>query len=514
MPSPLNISSIPAPRTPLTDPATGLLSREWYRFFLNLFNLTGAGSSPTSLTDLQVGPPFATVDEINNSTDVKIQGFATSPSQDGLLAQIAELQKQVQEAELSAEGAVMALQAQLTNLATDVQGLALVPPALGFVGVTGTAPVVSSGGNTPAISLAANYGDTQNPYASKTANFILGAPNGVAGLPTFRAIVAADIPTLNQNTTGTASNVTGIVAIANGGTGSTTAPNALTALGAYPASNPSGFTSNTGTVTSVTGTAPIVSSGGATPAISLAASYGDTQNPYASKTANFVLAAPNGSAGVPTFRAVVAADIPTLNQNTTGTASNVTGTVAVVNGGTGQTTYTNGQLLIGNTTGNTLTKTTLTAGTGISVTNAAGAITITNTGAIPFSGAGATITTALTSTGLTAALGIGTFEFRAIIFGQSSSAAGGTFQTAYTGTTTSIDMVFQGQATGTTFVATNRVIAQATNGTTVWTTATTEMTMMISGVIVTSTAGTFTINATKTTSGTLTIRSGSNLIIG
>ncbi len=127
MPSPLNITNIPAPRTPLTDPVTGLLSREWYRFFLNLFDLTGAGSSPTSLTDLQVGPPFATVDEITNSTDVKIQGFATSPSQDGLLAQIAELQKQVQTAELSAEAATNALQAQIMNLSTDVQALASAP---------------------------------------------------------------------------------------------------------------------------------------------------------------------------------------------------------------------------------------------------------------------------------------------------------------------------------------------------------------------------------------------------
>lgn len=93
-----------------------------------------------------------------------------------------------------------------------------------------------------------------------------------------------------------------------------------------------------GSVTNVTGTAPVVSSGGATPAISLASGYGDTQNPYASKTANFVLAAPNGSAGVPTFRAVVAADIPTLNQNTTGTAANVTGIVAVANGGSGTAT--------------------------------------------------------------------------------------------------------------------------------------------------------------------------------
>jgi hypothetical protein len=128
VPSPLNVTNIPAPRTPLTDPVTGLLSREWYRFFFNLFNLTGAGTNPTTLDDLQIGPPFATVDEITNSTDIKIQGFATSPSQDALLAQIAELQKQVQAAELSSQGAVMALQAQLANLATDVQGLAVSPP--------------------------------------------------------------------------------------------------------------------------------------------------------------------------------------------------------------------------------------------------------------------------------------------------------------------------------------------------------------------------------------------------
>jgi hypothetical protein len=128
VPSPLNVTTIPAPRTPLTDPATGLLSREWYRFFLNLFDLTGGGTNPTTLDELQIGPPFATVDEITNSTDIKIQGFATSPSQDALLAQIAELQKQVQAAELSSQGAVMALQAQLANLATDVQGLAVSPP--------------------------------------------------------------------------------------------------------------------------------------------------------------------------------------------------------------------------------------------------------------------------------------------------------------------------------------------------------------------------------------------------
>jgi hypothetical protein len=58
----------------------------------------------------------------------------------------------------------------------------------------------------------------------------------------------------------------------------------------------------------------------------------------------------------------------------------VTGTLPVANGGTGQTSYTDGQLLIGNSTGNTLTKATLTAGTNVTITNAAGAITIAASG--------------------------------------------------------------------------------------------------------------------------------------
>ena len=53
-----------------------------------------------------------------------------------------------------------------------------------------------------------------------------------------------------------------------------------------------------------------------------------------------------------------------------------TGTLAVNKGGTNQTTYVNGELLIGNTTGNTLAKSTLTQGTGITITNGAGTITI------------------------------------------------------------------------------------------------------------------------------------------
>ena len=52
-----NITNITPPRVPFTDPRTGLISREWYRFFLDMFMLTGNGSNNVSLTDLQVGPP-------------------------------------------------------------------------------------------------------------------------------------------------------------------------------------------------------------------------------------------------------------------------------------------------------------------------------------------------------------------------------------------------------------------------------------------------------------------------
>jgi hypothetical protein len=93
-------------------------------------------------------------------------------------------------------------------------------------------------------------------------------------------------------------------------------------------------TGSGGTVTSVTGTSPVVSSGGTTPAISLATAYGDTLNPYASKTANYFLGAPNGSAGVPTFRALVVADVTGLGTMATQNANAVAITGGSINGTT------------------------------------------------------------------------------------------------------------------------------------------------------------------------------------
>ena len=90
-------------------------------------------------------------------------------------------------------------------------------------------------------------------------------------------------------------------------------------------------------------------------------------------------------------------------------ASQLSGILAVANGGTGQSSYTDGQLLIGNSTGNTLTKSTLTAGSGVSISNGSGSITISATGlggtvtSVSFTGGIVSVATATTTPALTVA---------------------------------------------------------------------------------------------------------------
>jgi hypothetical protein len=119
-------------------------------------------------------------------------------------------------------------------------------------------------------------------------------------------------------------------------------------------------------------------------------------------TAGQVYAGPiSGVSAPPVFRALVQSDIPsealtkTDDTNVTltlgGDPANAllaavsltlawAGQLSVARGGTGQSSFTNGQLLIGNTTGNTLTKATLTQGANITITNTPGAITIAVSG--------------------------------------------------------------------------------------------------------------------------------------
>ena len=87
--------------------------------------------------------------------------------------------------------------------------------------------VLKSTTTTGALSIAGGS-DLNSTFGSQTAKTFYAAPNGSSGTPSFRAIAASDVPTLNQNTTGSAGSVTGL-SVTSGKT--LTASNTLTLAG-------------------------------------------------------------------------------------------------------------------------------------------------------------------------------------------------------------------------------------------------------------------------------------------
>jgi len=207
--------------------------------------------------------------------------------------------------------------------------------------VTATAPIASSGGFTPNISINAAYGDTVNPYAAKTANYVLAGPtSGAATAPTFRALVAADIPSLSYVTSVSG---TSPVVSSGGTTPAISMPAATASVSGYLTSTDWNTFNNkgSGTVTSVTGTAPVVSSGGATPAISMAAATTSVNGYLTSTDWNTF----NGKQAA----LVSGTNIKTVN-GTSLLGSGDVGTITYAYGGTGQTSVTTGDLLYGSAT--------------------------------------------------------------------------------------------------------------------------------------------------------------------
>ena len=294
----MNITNIPAPRVPFIDERTGLMSREWYRFFQNLFVLTGSGSNATTLDELQLGPPPA---------DIATLGGITT--------------------------------------------------------VTATAPIVSSGGAAPNISMT-NQGTTTTVLHGNAA-----------GNPAFSAVSLVN-------------DVTGTLPIANGGTNSTATPTAgavvygtgtalaYTAAGttgqvltSATAGTPTWSTPTTGTVTAVSvasanGLAG-TSSGGATPALTLsttitgvlkgngtAISAAASGTDYAPATSGTSILYGNGAGGFSNVTIGTGVSFATGTLSATGSGGTVTsvGSTGSVNGITLTGTVTSsGNLTLGGT---------------------------------------------------------------------------------------------------------------------------------------------------------------------
>jgi hypothetical protein len=111
-------------------------------------------------------------------------------------------------------------------------------------------------------------------------------------------------------------------------------------------------------------------------------------------------------------------------------------TIATGYGGTGQTTYTNGQILIGNAAGG-LTKTTITAGSNVSVTNGDGSITIAVAGVV---GSVSSVDVSGGTTGLTTSGGPITTSGTITLAGTLNLANGGTGATTVSGAQTNLQV--------------------------------------------------------------------------
>ena len=116
---------ITPPRVPLVDPATGLINRAWYLFFLSLNNVAN-----DVVNDPIVSPSaeslIASYDAVLQTLTQEVQ---TQPTQESALDQIAELQKQIEALEKKIQCPCNELTAELQK---QIEGLQMTPPPRQF----------------------------------------------------------------------------------------------------------------------------------------------------------------------------------------------------------------------------------------------------------------------------------------------------------------------------------------------------------------------------------------------
>ena len=210
----LNVTQIPALRVPFIDPNTGLISREWYRFLLNLFTLTGSGNNQVSLDDIQVGPPAG---QPQNLVELALaQAFGLTPPVQPISSP--DYFNDTPAVPLEQPAANFGIEPPLVPFVIDSSGAgtvtsvnATVPSFLDVAGVpittTGTIAISYSG--TPLPTAYGGTGSTSSTFVDLT------------------------------------SNVTGVLPVANGGTGATSLAGLVTISGNQVITGQKSFTSPT-----------------------------------------------------------------------------------------------------------------------------------------------------------------------------------------------------------------------------------------------------------------------------
>ena len=316
--------------------------------------VTSGGTGSTSLTTITVGTATniagGAANRIPYNTGAGVTSFVVAPTSPNTL--------------LEWDGSAFvwsALPSTVGSFSAGTTGLTPNTPTTGAVVLGGTLAIANGGSGQTTAQAAMNA----FAGAVTSGSYLRGNGTNVV----MSAIQAGDVPTLNQNTTGTASNVTGVVAIANGGTGQATANAALNALLPTQTGNTGEYLTTDGSNTSwaavpvgttfsagTTGFTPnSATSGAVTLAGTLNIANGGTGQTTANAALNALLpsqASNNGkyltTDGSNTSWATVTGGVTTFSGGTTGltpavaTSGAVTlgGTLAVANGGTGVTTST------------------------------------------------------------------------------------------------------------------------------------------------------------------------------
>ena len=257
------------------------------------------------------------------------------------------------------------------------------------IAATGGTSGVSGPGTSVNTDLAIWNGTLGNAISDSGLLLVNVATTGGTQTLTNKTINGVN----NTLTVRAASDITGILPFGNGGTGQSTYTDGQLLIGSTSTGGLSKATITAGsgvTVTNGGGTITIASTG-----------TGGVSGPGSS--VNTDLAVWNGTAGnALADGGILVASVVTLsgtqgltnktincasNTCTVRAANDITGVLPVVNGGNGQSVYTNGQIMIGDSGTGGLDKATLTAGNGMTITNAAGSITVGITGAAVAAGA-------------------------------------------------------------------------------------------------------------------------------